>query len=303
MMRPSMDRCRQAFLWTILLLPVPLQAGEAESAFGLFPVNGSSLYYEVAGDGPPVVLLHGGWLHSQQWDDQFSVLARDYRVVRYDRRGAGRSPLGDAEFAHYEDLAALLKRLGIERAHLVGLSAGAQVALDFALTYPQAVLSLVIGASPLAGYDIGREFVDGSRGVSAAGAAEDVQLVHDRMWAFAPFRVAGTMPHVRRRLNAMILQQNTWPTGRPNAPRSRALNPAPASRLGGIRVPTLIIVGDGEMPALEKEAEFVAASIPGARLVTVRKAGHFVNMEQPAKYNRIVLEWLARTGVTPSKTQ
>ena len=70
-----------------------------------------------------MVLLHGGWLNSEQWDELFSMLSRRYLVVRYDVRGAGRSLLGQGEWSHYEDLGALLKGLGIERAHLVGLSA------------------------------------------------------------------------------------------------------------------------------------------------------------------------------------
>ena len=269
-------------------------AQESRPGFGLFPVPGSKLYYEIAGNGPPVVLLHGGWLNSEQWNDQFSVLSRRYRTLRYDVRGAGRSAIGEVPFAHYDDLAALLKGLGMGRAHVVGLSAGGQLALDFALTYPELVRSLVVGASPLHGYDVGREFYEGSRSVSAAGVADDPQAVHDRMWAFAPFRVAATMPRVRERLNAMIVHQNTWAGQRAGAPRSRPLDPAPAGRLSEIKVPVLVVVGDGEMPALKKEAEFVARSIPGARLMTIRNAGHFVNLEQPQKYNRVILEWLAR---------
>src|SRR5687767_3783286 len=195
-----------------------LNAQQIQRSWGFVETNGTKLYYEAAGSGPPVVLIHGGWLNSQQWDDQMAALSRQYRVIRYDFRGAGRSRLGDSIYAHYEDLAVLLKRLEIESAHLIGLSAGGQIALDFALTYPNAVRSLVIGASPLRGYDLGTEFTEGMRGVTSAGAAEDLQLTHDRMWAFAPFRVAGTMPEVRNRLNGLILHANTWAASRPNAP-------------------------------------------------------------------------------------
>ena len=296
-----MNAWRSSFRVVIMictLSAIPLHAGaEAQKSgprFGLMSVGSTKLYYEVAGEGAPVVLLHGGWLNSEQWDDQFSILSRRYRVVRYDFRGAGRSPLGEGEWSHYEDLAALLKGLGIERAHLVGLSAGGQIAIDFAITHPEAVLSIAVGASPLRGYDLGQEFTDGTRGVVAAGVADDPQLVHDRIWAFAPFRVASTMPRVRERLNAMIVHQNQWAASRPNATRPTPLDPAPAARLKDIKAPALVIVGDGEMPALQKEASFVAQSIPGARLARVKNAGHFVNLEQPERYNRIILDWLQR---------
>lgn len=259
---------------------------------GFFPVPGTRLYYEVAGSGPAVVLLHGGWLNSRQWDEQFAELSREYRVIRYDVRGAGRSLLGDSSFAHFEDLAALLDGLSIQTAHLVGLSAGGQLAIDFALAYPDRVRSLAVGASPLRGYDLGPEFTAGMRGIIAAGVADSLQLVHDRMWAFAPFRLASTIPHVRERLNAMIVHQNTWATSRPGAPRPRLAERPPAERLGEIKVPVLVIVGDGEMQALRTEAEFVARSVPNARLEVVERAGHFVNLEQPSRYTAVVRRWL-----------
>lgn len=287
-------RYSAALAISICLVHAGLQAQDARHVFGLLPVTSTKLYYEVAGEGPAVVLLHGGWLNSRQWDEQFSALSRKYRVVRYDVRGAGRSAIGDSAYAQYEDLAALLSALGIERAHLIGLSAGGQAALDFALTYAHSVRSLVIGASPLRGYDLGKEFTDGMRGIISAGVADSLQLTHDRMWAFAPFRVASTMPRVRHRLNAMILHQNTWSANRPNRPRPKPLDPPPAPRLGEIRIPVLIVVGDGEMSALKKEAEFVAKSIPGAKLVVIKNAGHFVNLEQPEQYNKIIIDWLTR---------
>lgn len=270
----------------------PVHAQLPAHQIGFFPVPGTRLYYEVAGTGPVVVLLHGGWLNSRQWDEQFAELSRTYRVIRYDVRGAGRSPLGDSTFAHYEDLAALLDGLNVREAHLVGLSAGGQLAIDFVLAYPDRVRSVVVGASPLRGYDLGPEFTAGMRGVIAAGVADSLQLIHDRMWAFAPFRVASTMPRVRERLNAMIVHQNTWATSRPGAPRPRLAERPPAERLGEIKVPMLVIVGDGEMPALKTEAAFVARSVPDARLEVVKNAGHFVNLEQPSRYTAVIRRWL-----------
>ncbi|MGQ0814027.1 MAG: alpha/beta fold hydrolase [Gemmatimonadota bacterium] len=216
---------KYAAMATLLFLGSPLQAQDTGHVFGWFPVNSTQLYYEMAGAGSAVVLLHGGWLNSRQWDEQFSALSRKYKVVRYDVRGAGRSAIGDSAYASYEDLAALLNGLGIDRAHLVGLSAGGQLAIDFALAYPHAVRSLVIGASPLRGYDLGKEFADGMRGVISAGVADDLQLTHDRMWAFPPFQVASTMPRVRRLLNEMILHPNSWSANRPNAPRRKQVDP------------------------------------------------------------------------------
>ena len=277
-----------------LLVASMSHAQEPVSTRGLFPTNGTRLYHEIAGVGPPVVLIHGGWLNSAQWDDQFALLSRQYRVLRYDMRGYGRSALGqpDSAYSQHEDLAALLKHVGMERPHIVGVSAGAQAAIEYAVHYPEAVASLLLGASPLAGFDMGQEFTEGMRGVVTAGAADSLQLLHDRVWAFAPFRVAAGMPHVRRRLNEMIVHQNTWAGQRPGAPRPKRPETPASARLREIRSPTLVVVGDGEMPALRREAEFVARNVTGARLVVIRGAGHFPNLEQPKRFNGVLLDWL-----------
>lgn len=278
----------------LVILSSTASAQNTNSTHGFLATNGTRLYYEIAGHGAPVVLIHGGWLNSAQWHLLFPLLKQNYRVLRYDMRGYGRSGLGqpDSTYAQYEDLAALLKHVGIERPNIVGVSAGAQAAIDYALNYPNDVGSLVLGASPLSGFDMGKEFTEGMTGVVSAGAADDLQLLHDRVWAFAPFRVAATMPEVRRQLNDMIVRQNAWPTQRPGAPRPRRPQTPAAARLGEIKAPTLVIVGDGEMDALRKEADFLAKNIPGAKLLVVENAGHFPNLEQPKRFNGIVQAWL-----------
>jgi pimeloyl-ACP methyl ester carboxylesterase len=115
-------------------------------------VNGTRLYYEAAGEGPAVVLLHGGNLDRRLWDPQFLALAREHRVVRYDLRGFGRSRDRDGPFQAHEDLRALLDMLGVPRASLVGLSGGGRIAIDFAFAYPDRVHRLVLAAPGLSGW-------------------------------------------------------------------------------------------------------------------------------------------------------
>jgi pimeloyl-ACP methyl ester carboxylesterase len=270
-------------------------AQPAPHSRGFVETNGTKLYYEEAGSGSPVVLIHGGWLNSQQWDEQMALLSRDYRVVRYDCRGSGRSVMGDSVYAHDDDLSALLAHLHIDRAQIVGVSAGAQVAIDFALSHPAMVTSLMLGSSPLGGFDTGQEFRDGMRGVAAAGVADDLELEQQRIWAFAPFKVASGMPDVRKRLDELILHQYTWATNRPTSPKSKRGPTPPGARLGEIKIPTLVVVGTGEMPGLVSEAEFVARTIPGAQIERIENAGHFPNLEQPKRYDDLLTNWLRRT--------
>jgi 3-oxoadipate enol-lactonase len=259
----------------------------------LAAVNGGTLYYETAGVGPPVVLIHGGLLDLRQWDDQFPILAETYQLVRYDARGFGRSPIGTLPYAHYEDLRALLDHLRLDRVHLVALSSGMATAVDFTLAYPSRVRSLAIGAAPLRGYDVGPEFSTGIRAIYDAALAGDKELLRERVWRFAPMRVASALPAARSKLDRMIVEDHQYGYVREDAPKRIFLDPPAGTRLAEIGVPTLVIVGEGEMPALAEKGEYVARTIPGARRVVIPGAGHFVNIEQPAAYTQVVSEWLA----------
>ena len=259
---------------------------------GFVDVESTRLYYEVAGSGPPVVLLHGGWLDLRQWDDQFEALAREHQVIRYDARGYGRSSLGTVSYSHYADLAALLRVLAVERPHLVALSNGALIAVEFAIWSPTSVRTLVVGAAPMPGHDLGPDFMRGARAVILAGAAGRKDECRAALWGFAPLRVAATIPAARERIDRMIVEEHEFAQGRPDAPRPGFLDPPISSRFAEVTAPTLVVVGDGEMPALAEQAALMERSIPGARLSVIRGAGHIVNIEQPEAYTQVVLEWL-----------
>ena len=103
------------------------------AAAGFAPVQRGRLYYEVAGEGLPVALIHAGICDLRMWDDQFSAFAARHRVIRYDVRGYGRSRTEDTEFSNRQDLADLLRHLGCQQAAVIGVSRGAMIAVDFAL--------------------------------------------------------------------------------------------------------------------------------------------------------------------------
>src|SRR5947209_19044710 len=117
-------------------------------------IKDTTLYYEVAGAGHPFVLVHGHLLDRRSWDDQFTVFAERYRVVRYDQRGFGDSGLitPGEPYSDRQDLYALLQFLGIERAYLVGVSAGGALAIDFTLEHPELVDALIPAAAGVSGY-------------------------------------------------------------------------------------------------------------------------------------------------------
>jgi pimeloyl-ACP methyl ester carboxylesterase len=119
---------------------------------GAAEVNGATIYYEVVGEGEPLVLVHAGIADSRMWEGQLTAFADRYRVLRYDMRGFGRTAMVEGTFSHHEDLRGLLDFLGLDRAHLVGCSMGGGAVLDFALEYPDRVGNLVLVGSAVGGF-------------------------------------------------------------------------------------------------------------------------------------------------------
>jgi 3-oxoadipate enol-lactonase len=114
--------------------------------------DGGCLQYATAGDGAPVVFVHGFGLDSSMWDPQWAAFAKRHRVIRYDMRGYGGSSVPEGAYSHTEDLLALIDFLGAHPAHLVGLSLGGRVALRVAAQHPEVVRSLTLADPALDGH-------------------------------------------------------------------------------------------------------------------------------------------------------
>ena len=144
-----------AFLLVGVVVPSLLLAQERPTIDrGVAEISGARLYYELAGSGDAVVLVHGGWGDIRYWDEQFAMLARKYRVLRYDVRGYGRSslPVEGAAYSDEEDLANLLNHLRIRNEHVVGFSMGSRIAVDYVLAYPGRSRSVVLVGPVVSGY-------------------------------------------------------------------------------------------------------------------------------------------------------
>src|SRR5688500_15390939 len=123
----------------------------AESGF--IDVEGARLYFEAEGNGSPVVLIHAGVAHLRMWDAQVAAWRERHRVIRYDTRGFGRTLTQDVPYSNRADLAAVMDHLGVKQAHILGLSRGAMIALDFAVEQRGRVKSLVWVAGGLRGFE------------------------------------------------------------------------------------------------------------------------------------------------------
>lgn len=257
-------------------------------------INGTQVYYEVAGKGQPLVLLHAGVADSRMWDEQFTVFAQQYRVIRYDLRGYGQSQVPAQAFQAYEELAQLLQQLQISRTHLVGISYGGKIALDFTLAHPEMVEKLVLVAPSVSGTTPSPEVLQFAEEEEAALEAEDLDRATElnlRMWVDGPKREPGMVKsEVRERVREM--QRRAFDTVFPEEAIEQDLEPPAANRLHEVQAPTLIIVGDYDIQPKIAQAHQLAADISGARLVVIENVAHMVTMEKPAEFNTAVLDFL-----------
>ncbi len=272
-------------------------AAQTSVATGYADVNGTRLYYEVAGEGHPLILLHAGIADRRMWDDQFTVFARHYRTVRYDLRGFGHSPMPPEPYSMRDDLRGLMDHLGITRAHIVAVSIGGGIAVDFALDYPDRVTALVLVASGLSGTTPSEELQRHIAAIDAAEKREDVAAAVElelRLWVDDPRRSPEAVnPTVRERVREM----DTAVFALPQPGTSQRLQPPASERLGEIHAPTLVIYGDGDISDVTETAARLTNGIAGARQIVYPGAAHMVSMEEATAFNDAVLGFLAAVPV------
>lgn len=265
------------------------RAGDAKPATGMLDVGGGSIYYETAGAGAAVVLIHGGFGDRRMWDGQFRALASDYRVVRYDHRGFGRSAAPPARYSPVADLLRLLDRLDIRRAHLVGNSLGGTLAIDFALKHPARVASLVVVASGPDGVPIPQADIDSVVRVFQAAETGGAEKSAELWLAHPMVAVSSRRPGARELLRAMVSENRGvflmkhWP--------SEESNPPAARRLGEIRAPTLVVIGGRDTEGSRRLGEAAAEGIAGAKRVVMADADHLPQMVNPSEFNRHVVRF------------
>ena len=252
---------------------------------------GARLVYEVAGEGPAVVLVHGFGLDLRMWDPQVEPLAARFRVVRYDCRGFGSSgPFDPAvPYTHAGDLVALLDHLDISDAVLVGLSFGGRVALQTALADPARVRGLALLDAVLDGVpwdpEAARALDEVARRVQAAGV-----LAGREAWLAHPlFAAARERPSLASALAAMVAG---YPGQHWLGQDSHRQTRPPIEVLEGVAGPVLVAVGERDVPGFREMSAVLARRIPGATYRVVPDAGHMINMEQPAVVNEMLIRFV-----------
>ncbi len=278
---------------------------EPEFDSGFADVNGTRLYYETDGDGEAVVFIHGFGGDTLSWQQHFAELAKHHKVVNYDMRGFGKSNVPtDQPYTHADDLKALLDYLEIESAHVIGHSFGGEIALNFALAYPEATQSLTLIEPDISGAEglpaptpeeeaaFGAIFAaleEGDHAGAALGLVDNHPI----------FAVSRNVPSVRK-YHLEILADYQWfhfmnedPVVQPQPPS--------AERLGKIVAPTLLFVGDSTTQYQTMEVDMLVEQVPNARKVVVENSDHFPHVLYPDDFNARVLDFLEEVEETATQ--
>ncbi|HKZ21339.1 MAG TPA: alpha/beta fold hydrolase [Acidimicrobiia bacterium] len=253
--------------------------------------NGARLAYDVTGQGPGVVLIHAGVANRSMWDAQVEALKDSYRVIRYDTRGYGETETEAVSFSNRADIADLLDHLGEPAAHVVGLSRGGQIALDFTLEFPHRVLSLTVAAGGVGGYSSPAEPPAGMwEAVEAMWEAKEWERLADwetAYWADGPGQSPDRVPEIRRRVHHWVLStyQAEKEEGRP-----QPLDPPANERLGELRAPLLVVLGTLDDVSTQDSMRHLASAVPEARIEEFESA-HMINLEHPDRFNRMLRDF------------
>jgi len=265
---------------------------------GTVQTNGQELYYELHGEGPPLVLVMGIGYDSSLWTlAQVPVLSTQFQVILVDNRDAGRSSKARQSYKiadMADDLAGLLEALGIQRSHLLGLSMGGMIALEFALRHGDHLDRLVLagtGAAPA------RSAVDPIQIWSWVKANDATGDVFGGQQFVSLFSTAFLRNHEAVRDTADLLASNPYPMS-PEAygRQADAYRQFDAlDRLAAITASTLVVVGEQDLLTPPWIAREVAEAIPGARFEVIRGDGssHVVPIECPDEFNRLVLDFFS----------
>ncbi|HEY8795471.1 MAG TPA: alpha/beta hydrolase [Gemmatimonadaceae bacterium] len=258
-------------------------------------INGGRIYYEVEGSGHPLVLIHGWPMSARMWDAQARELKNYYQVVRYDRRGFGRSPggVGLEQSAEHDaqDLEALLRYLKIPHAYIVGHSQGGAVAQQFTLDHPDQVDALILHGAPIDGFVLPE-----TGPFSGAGSVRELMQKSGmaefrRQWLAHPIN---HVPADRQEVAAFIadiVAQYSGDDVLKMVPAHAAGVPA-IQRLNQIKTPALVLVGGEDLPFFQISADALAFLIPGAQKVVIPGGAHLVNIIEPERYDAEILRFL-----------
>lgn len=256
----------------------------ADLSYGEVAVHGGTLPIRMAGEGPPLILLHGWTLDHRLWLPQVAGLAETHFLVMPDRRGCGRATAPPDLAREAEDVIAIADFLGFDRFALLGLSRGAVVALDVARRYGSRLTALIVSGAPLPALVEREEVIDVDHYRALAASGDLAQL--RREWAQHPLMQTHS-PQAAMLAAAMLADYD----GRDLIAPSEAPG-LPREALAMLSMPVLSMTGEHDTPWRRECARALGAVAPRARAIEIPDAGHLANADNPAAFNAAVAAFL-----------
>jgi len=263
---------------------------------GFADINNARIYYELAGNGQPFVMIHAGVADNRQWNNEFATFARRFQVLRYDMRGYGQSEPVEGEFSHLQDLAALLDYLHLDQELiLMGCSMGGGLAMNFAQAHPSKVKALIMVDSGPPGLELDVPTPDKFEEAEKAYDAGDLDRLAEletQIWfdgtGRTPDQVNQAMRKLLYEMNRNAIAHEAKQLGK-RIPDSDI--PA-AQRVHELSMPVLVIVGAHDTPYILVAADYMLEKIPSAQKAIIEDAAHLPNMDHPEEFRRVVTEFL-----------
>ena len=263
---------------------------------GFAAINGAHIYYEIAGEGQPFVMIHAGVADNRQWNNEFVYFADRFRVLRYDLRGYGKSEPVEGEFSHLQDLTELLENLHLDQPIiLMGCSMGGGLAMDFALTNPSKVKALIMVDSGPSGLKLDvptpAKFEEAEKAYSK-GDLDRLAELETQIWfdgtGRTPAQVNQSMRRLAYEMNRDALAHEAKRLGK----RLPDTETPAAERLSELNIPVLILVGAHDTPYILAAADYMVDKLPSCQKVIIEDAAHLPNMDHPGEFQQIVTEFL-----------
>lgn len=247
-----------------------------------FEFDKGKLYFEVVGEGEPIVFIHGFTLDRRMWKPQVDEFSKKFKVITHDLRGFGKSSTPVDKYSHHEDLKALLDHLGISEAHIIGLSLGGEIALDFAVSYPDMVKTLTLADSSLGGY---KSTVDWNVHPELGLDKAKENWLNHHVFDKTRENIEATFL-----LKQIVSDYSGWHWFN-NDPREK-VSPSTIEQIQNINIPTTIIIGEYDLSYFKDIADILNNKIPNSNKVIIKNSGHMSNLENIEQFNKTIEQQL-----------
>lgn len=270
---------------------------------GFAAINGAEIYYEMAGDGQPLVMIHAGVADRRQWNNEFAHFAESYRVLRYDLRGYGKSELVEGEFSHMEDLIALLDHLDLRQPLiLMGCSMGGGLAMDFTLAHPARAKALIMVGSSPSGLELDVPTPPKFAEAEKAYEARDWDMLAElgvEIWFDGMNRTPDKVNPEARELALEMIRLALVHEAKEIGKRLPDAETPAAERLIELNIPVLVVAGEHDVPYILAAADYMVDHIPSARKAMIKDAAHLPNMDHPAEFQHLMTAFLGEVDSKP----